>query len=233
MTISATQSDFLNLSRWLAAWLVVAEHARSLMFQDFGASGASGPLVKGFYFITGFGHEAVMIFFVISGYLVGGKVLHRLRAGTFRWRAYLCDRISRLYAVLLVALVLGWALDAAGARFFNDFGLYSNAMAEPVAVVNRNFAADLGWRDFSGICFSCKRSRCRPSGVTARSGVWRTSGGITCSFRPPWVRSSCAGPVVGWACWPPWRWFGFCLSRYSFCFWFGCWVCWYPPWAGL
>ena len=35
MTISPSQSDFLNLSRWFAAWLVVAEHARSLMIQDY------------------------------------------------------------------------------------------------------------------------------------------------------------------------------------------------------
>jgi peptidoglycan/LPS O-acetylase OafA/YrhL len=144
MTISNTQSDFLNLARWLAALVVVAEHARSLMFQDFGTTGGSGVFGKAFYFLTGFGHEAVMVFFVISGYLVGGKVWSRMQSGGFRWLPYLCDRVSRLHAVLLFALLLGLILDTAGSRFFDSFGLYRMAMPEPVAVVSRSFVDDLG-----------------------------------------------------------------------------------------
>lgn len=84
MVISERQSDFLNLTRWVAAWFVVAEHLRALVFADFGVANASSLWLP-FYLLTGFGHEAVMIFFVISGYLVGGKVWDKYRQGRFRW----------------------------------------------------------------------------------------------------------------------------------------------------
>ena len=140
--ISLTQSDFLNLARWVAALLVVAEHTRNLIFLDFDQITNPGLAEKLFYFLTGFGREAVMVFFVISGYLVGGKVLERMREGRFHWRRFLCDRTSRLYSVLVVALLIGWALDSAGANFFNDFGLYSKNTPEPMSVIDRDYGSD-------------------------------------------------------------------------------------------
>ena len=148
MKISPTQSDFLNWSRWVAAWFVVAEHARSLVFVDFGELHAPGILAKGFYFLTGFGHEAVMVFFVISGYLVGGKVWSLYREGRFAWRRYLADRLSRLYAVLIVALVLGAALDWTGYMFFNKYGLYNHGYAGSIAVLGTAPITRMDWQDF-------------------------------------------------------------------------------------
>jgi peptidoglycan/LPS O-acetylase OafA/YrhL len=148
MKISPTQSDFLNWSRWVAAWLVVAEHARSLVFVDYGDLQSPGLWAKGFYFLTGFGHEAVMVFFVISGYLVGGKVWSLYREGRFGWRRYLADRASRLYAVLLVALLLGVILDWSGYLFFNKYGLYNHGYEGSIAVLGTAPIERMGWRDF-------------------------------------------------------------------------------------
>lgn len=148
MKISPAQSDFLNWSRWMAAWLVVAEHARSLIFVDYGDLKSPGVLAKGFYFLTGFGHEAVIVFFVISGYLVGGKVWSLYREGRFGWRRYLADRASRLYAVLLVALLLGAAMDWMGYLFFNKFGLYNQGYQGSIAVLGAAPIDRMGWRDF-------------------------------------------------------------------------------------
>lgn len=148
MTISPAQSDFLNLSRWVAAWLVVAEHARNLIFVDFVQSPQPDAFAKAFYFMTGFGHEAVMVFFVISGYLVGGRVWELFAAGKFGWKRFLADRTSRLYAVLLVALLLGAALDWTGATFFNRCGLYDLSISEPIAVLSRPPIDSLTLRDF-------------------------------------------------------------------------------------
>ena len=148
MKISPAQSDFLNWSRWVAAWLVVAEHARSLVFVDYGELQSPGLWAKGFYFLTGFGHEAVMVFFVISGYLVGGKVWSLYREGRFGWRRYLADRASRLYAVLLVALLLGAALDWSGYLFFNKYGLYNHGYEGSIAVLGTAPIERMGWRDF-------------------------------------------------------------------------------------
>ena len=61
--IGKSQSDFLNLARWVAAALVVVEHVRNLIFIDYGSLESPTVIHKGFYFLTGFGHEAVVIFF--------------------------------------------------------------------------------------------------------------------------------------------------------------------------
>ena len=56
-------------------------------------------------------HQAVIAFFVMSGYLVGGRVLLDFRNGKFRPLRYFSDRCTRLWVVLLPALVLTAALD--------------------------------------------------------------------------------------------------------------------------
>lgn len=124
MKISKTQSDFLDLSRWVAALLVAAEHARGLVFVDYAQLHFPDLKAKAVYFLSGFGHEAVVVFFVISGYLVGGKVVSSFLSQRFGWKRYLADRATRLYAVLFAALLIGAAFDWSGWRFFNDYGLY-------------------------------------------------------------------------------------------------------------
>jgi len=149
LNISPFQSDLLDLSRWLAALLVVVEHARSLIFLPYGTGSKPGILGKVFYFMTGFGHSAVMVFFVMSGFLVGGKVLDRLSEGNFNWQKYAVDRVSRLYAVYVLALLLGGALDYLGYLHFNRFGLYDQSFSSRIAVVNFNFHEHLSWPIFA------------------------------------------------------------------------------------
>lgn len=141
--ISPFQSDLLDLCRWVAAGLVVMEHLRSLMFADHGQQGEIGTLWKLLYFFSGFGHSAVMVFFVMSGFLVGGKVLDRLAQGSFSWQKYGLDRISRLYAVYVLALLLGGTLDWLGYHFFNQFGLYNQKFTGRIAVINHDFHQNL------------------------------------------------------------------------------------------
>ncbi len=141
--ISPLQSDLLDLSRWVAAFLVVAEHQRCLMFVDYKTGEGIGALSKVFYFMTHFGHSAVMVFFVMSGFLVGGKVIDRLKQGAFSWQKYAVDRVSRLYAVYVLALLLGGALDYLGYRCLNRFGLYDRTFSDHIAVANADFHAGL------------------------------------------------------------------------------------------
>jgi peptidoglycan/LPS O-acetylase OafA/YrhL len=143
LQISRFQSDLLDLSRWVAALLVVIEHLRSLMFADYVSASRMGLAGKVLYFMTGFGHEAVMVFFVMSGFLVGGRVFERLASGAFSWRKYVVDRGSRLYAVFLLALLLGAILDYLGYHYFNHFGLYDRSFSSPIAVVNHDFHQNL------------------------------------------------------------------------------------------
>jgi peptidoglycan/LPS O-acetylase OafA/YrhL len=144
--ISPFQSSLLDLSRWVAALLVVLEHLRCLMFVDYGAVGSMGPAGRIFYYLTGFGHEAVMVFFVMSGFLVGGRALERLGRQTFSWQKYLVDRASRLYAVYALALLLGGALDYWGYHSFNRFGLYDLGFQGRIPVIGQDVYQNLSGR---------------------------------------------------------------------------------------
>ena len=119
-------SSLLNACRWLAALVVLLAHARHLTFIAYRDVTERTLWVKGFYFLTGLGHEAVLVFFIVSGLLVGGLTLQRSKV-TFDLRAYALSRVSRIYSVLVLALVLGWVLDSVGLNFFNRTELYTNS----------------------------------------------------------------------------------------------------------
>lgn len=104
----------LDCLRGLAALLVVAEHLRAFFFVTFPELQSPGILAKAFYLVTGLGHQSVMIFFVLSGYLVGGSVLSALEKGKWSWKNYLLRRMSRLWVVLIPALLLTLFWDKIG-----------------------------------------------------------------------------------------------------------------------
>jgi peptidoglycan/LPS O-acetylase OafA/YrhL len=104
----------LDFLRGLAALLVVSEHLRAFFFVTFPELQSPGILAKAFYLVTGLGHQSVMIFFVLSGYLVGGSVLTALEKGKWSWKSYLLRRMSRLWVVLIPALVLTLLWDKIG-----------------------------------------------------------------------------------------------------------------------
>ncbi len=118
--------------RGLAALLVLCSHLRNYVFADFGSLAASGPLTKGFYAATSVGHVAVIVFFAMSGFLVGGKALRDLLAGKWSWRLYLLRRSSRLLIVAGPALVLTYVLDHAGMALTGGAG-YAGAAVERYA----------------------------------------------------------------------------------------------------
>jgi len=69
---------------------------------------------------TTVGHEAVIIFFVLSGYFVGGSVLKSMQESSFAWSHYFLQRLTRLWVVLIPALLLGLAVDTLGMHLFHD-----------------------------------------------------------------------------------------------------------------
>lgn len=103
------RSDSLDLIRGLAALFVMAGHVRTVFFVPFGEAGDVGVIYSAFYFLTGYGHECVIIFFVLSGYFVG-SAFHRNR----QLANYSVNRLSRLWVVLLPALILTVGLDTLG-----------------------------------------------------------------------------------------------------------------------
>ena len=94
------------------------------MFVDFNAVQHKSVFVKFLYLITSLGHQSVVIFFVLSGFLIAGSVINQLKRGAFKFSSYFINRFSRLYAVLFIALLLTLILDHTGI-YFDKIGLYS------------------------------------------------------------------------------------------------------------
>ena len=120
----SASSDHLDMVRGLAALAVMLGHLRFLFFVDLSEVANSNPIVKLLYFLSGFGHFAVMAFFVLSGFLVGGSVLRGRMDGDFSWSLYATNRLTRLWIVLIPALLIGAILDHMGIRLFGTMGIY-------------------------------------------------------------------------------------------------------------
>jgi peptidoglycan/LPS O-acetylase OafA/YrhL len=118
-------SVHLDALRGFAAFSVLLNHWRDAFFVDYQELAQHNPLVAAVYLATGLGHQWVIVFFVLSGYLVGGSVLRLVESGRWSWRGYLLARLTRLYIVLLPALVLGGAFDWAGTHLAGTEAVYS------------------------------------------------------------------------------------------------------------
>jgi peptidoglycan/LPS O-acetylase OafA/YrhL len=131
----SASSDHLDLVRGAAALLVMLGHLRNLFFVDFSevASNAN-PLVKLVYLATGFSHYAVMIFFVLSGFLVGGGVLRGRIDGKWNWTLYSTNRLTRLWLVLIPALLIGAIWDHCGIHIFGTSGIYGGVARANVGI---------------------------------------------------------------------------------------------------
>ncbi|MBC7702105.1 acyltransferase [Aquabacterium sp.] len=143
-------SSFLNLSRWLAALLVVIYHVRHLILVDFKDVADKTLFSKALYFAAGLGHEAVMVFFVISGFLVGGLTLNRWKACGPDLRAYAFARVSRIYTVLIPALLMGFVLDSVGLHWLNASELYTNSAQYHTNSLTSQITAAMDLRTFLG-----------------------------------------------------------------------------------
>jgi len=119
-------SDHLDLVRGLTAITVVTGHVRAMLFVDLASLGTPSGPERLFYAATAFGHEAVMVFFVLSGFFVGGGVLGAARRD-WEWTPYLVNRFTRIYVVLLPGLALTAAWDSVG--YAADPGAYCESSA--------------------------------------------------------------------------------------------------------
>ena len=81
-------SVYLNLIRFLAALLVFLSHVKIF--------------TKGIWQIAGLGHEAVVIFFVLSGFVISFVTFGKKED----CRSYVVNRLSRIYSVALPAIIL-------------------------------------------------------------------------------------------------------------------------------
>jgi len=99
------QSLLMNLLRGIAALQVAAAHLRAEIYPGLRGLDEPGAGYLALAFFTGFAHQAVMVFFLISGWLVGGSLLNKIGQPK-ALRSYAIDRATRLWTVLLPTFVL-------------------------------------------------------------------------------------------------------------------------------
>jgi peptidoglycan/LPS O-acetylase OafA/YrhL len=119
-------SLYLDLLRFLAALVVLFQH---LSWEHF-----SGGV---FWQIGPYGAQAVIVFFVLSGYVIGYVTDRPDRTA----RRYAVDRLARIYSVALPAVLLTFALDAAGSWLRPD--LYAGLWVNVDGAIWRQFLRNL------------------------------------------------------------------------------------------
>lgn len=128
-------SLLISLLRGLAALQVAAAHLRAEFMPGLRSLDNPALWYQGLAFFTGFAHQAVVVFFLISGWLVGGSLLNK-RTQPEALKLYAIDRITRLWTVLVPTFVLILAIgiltgsiDPRSADFSPDNAYSATALA--------------------------------------------------------------------------------------------------------
>lgn len=107
ININNNHYPWLDTFRFVAAFMVLICHARHDMFVDYGQlpSCDKGLVTQVFYLLTRLGNEAVVIFFIISGFLVGGRGIERILVSDFKVKDYIVDRTVRIGIPLCTSIL--------------------------------------------------------------------------------------------------------------------------------
>jgi peptidoglycan/LPS O-acetylase OafA/YrhL len=109
---------FLDKIRWLSAIVVALGHAIGILTDRLHGSHVLNVVAD----MRG---PAVIVFFVLSGHLVGGSVLRDFQ--NFDFRRYACARFARIYIVLIPALILTLLIDGFMRHFAPTNPVFSSA----------------------------------------------------------------------------------------------------------
>lgn len=116
----------LDFLRATAALLVLFAHTRGSYFVNTDVMAQPGLFLKLFYSNTALGSQAVVIFFVLSGFLIGGSLADSMQRDSFDLVRYLIARFVRIYIVYLPALVITEAVFLFGSLLLSDPGAGDN-----------------------------------------------------------------------------------------------------------
>ena len=135
--VDSNASVLFDLLRGIAALLVFFEHGRNLFFVDYPNLTSHRFVLLIPYLLSGAGHQAVVVFFVLSGFFISGTVFRAVERNQWLWTDYLTRRFVRLWVVLLPALLLCLFWDKLGIHLGHAPALYrgqvSNHMLGNVA----------------------------------------------------------------------------------------------------
>jgi len=102
------QLPWLDLVRFVAAFVVLIGHYRASAFVEYGLlpDDNKNIFTQMFYFMTRMGGEAVLVFFVLSGYFIMGRGIVKCQQEIFDIKKYTVDRVARIMLPLVSALLL-------------------------------------------------------------------------------------------------------------------------------
>lgn len=137
--------QFLDGLRGIAAIYVMIGHARWLLWEGYSEGylkhpeqyGMINKLLMYFFSLFKYGHEAVLFFFVLSGFVIHLKYAKNLASAQpapFNWYDYLYRRVKRIYPPFLFAILLTILLDAIGKNL--QYSIYNGTT--PYNLINEN-----------------------------------------------------------------------------------------------
>lgn len=126
--MSAALSVYLDVLRLSAALIVFAHHASNPRFD--------GGWISA---LRGYGHEAVIVFFVLSGFVM--SFVTDTKEGTAR--QYFAGRVSRLWSVALPAVLATLLMDSAGRVLAS--AVYADVQAPPFGALASSLFVNEFW----------------------------------------------------------------------------------------
>lgn len=153
-----TNLSFLDGLRGLAALYVATGHARWLLWEGgerFKQSHSYSRIGKAFALgmsMFKFGHEMVLFFFVLSGFVIHQKYSLKLAKGQdthFTFWPYFMKRLKRIMPPYLFALLLTMICDSIVAHY--QFSIYTHST--PMPVINENITFFHSWTTLIGNIF--------------------------------------------------------------------------------
>lgn len=138
--MTENKSLLLYVLRWVSALVVVVGHAYMAGWLIIGSKDG-GLLGRVYEYLASHAHAAVIVFFVLSGYVIAYSSDKKLaRENGYSFRDYFLDRWSRIYSVLLPALALTLALDMLGnllwPTIYHDKALLPQSYVLPRFLIN-------------------------------------------------------------------------------------------------
>jgi peptidoglycan/LPS O-acetylase OafA/YrhL len=144
------RSLFLHFLRIFSAIVVVISHARDFLIHPLGHLSSDKELVA-MHFMS-LGGAAVLVFFFLSGYLVGGMEIERHILGSENYKKYFLDRVTRLWQVLLPALLFTYVINSFSCAN-GRYSLYCSASIELVSHAGRAPVLDQSLYSYLGSIF--------------------------------------------------------------------------------